>query len=82
MNIPVILNKPGVGQNLQDHVALGGSAYLVDRKDENDFGPGFVLTRLLTVDAVHEFLTRGTGPLYGVPECEVMAFVHTKYVRK
>lgn len=78
MNIPVIKDLPGVGKNLQDHVALGGTAYLINRPDPNIDGPGFVLPRSLTLNSVHEFLVERKGPLYGLPECEVMGFVHTK----
>lgn len=78
MKIPVIQDMPGVGENLQDHVALGGTAYLINRPDPNIDGPGFVLPRSLTLNAIHDFLVEKRGPLYGLPECEVMAFVHTK----
>ncbi|KAK6640553.1 hypothetical protein RUM44_012249 [Polyplax serrata] len=78
-NISVILDLPGVGENLQDHVALGGTAYLINNPDPQGVGPGFVLPKTLTLPAVQEFTNKRTGPLYGLPECEAMAFVHTKY---
>lgn len=80
MKIPVILDQPGVGENLQDHVALGGTAYLINKIDPNSLGPGFVLPKILTLPAVQEFTTKKSGPLYGLPECEAMAFIHTKYL--
>lgn len=30
VGIPVLYDSPGVGQNLQDHIAVGGLAFLVD----------------------------------------------------
>nr|CAD7438272.1 unnamed protein product [Timema bartmani] len=65
LNIPVILDRPGVGENLQDHVALGGTAYLIDSPEgAGPLGSGFVLPRLLTINTLHNFLTQKSGPLY------------------
>lgn len=80
MGIPLIHNSPGVGRNLQDHVAIGGITYLTDSpvkdKELNEFA--FVLPRSLTFDSVREFVFNKSGPLYMVPQCEVMAFIKTK----
>lgn len=78
MKIPVVVDLPGVGQNLQDHVALGGTAYLINAPSDSKYGSGFVLPRTLTLDSVNEFLNSHRGPLYGLPMCEAMAFVHSK----
>ncbi|XP_025602712.2 glucose dehydrogenase [FAD, quinone]-like isoform X1 [Athalia rosae] len=81
IGIPVIHDSPGVGQNLQDHVAIGGLTYLIDPPpacpDPNGFA--FVLPKLLTISTVKQFSNERRGPLYDVPECEAMAFVNTKY---
>jgi glucose dehydrogenase (acceptor) len=80
LGIPVVHNLPGVGQNLQDHVAMGGLTYLIDPPSQphghKEFS--FVLPKLLTFRAMFEFVRNATGPLYMVPECEAMAFVNTK----
>ncbi|XP_048505683.1 glucose dehydrogenase [FAD, quinone]-like isoform X2 [Athalia rosae] len=82
IGIPVIHDSPGVGQNLQDHVAIGGLTYLIDPPpacpDPNGFA--FVLPKLLTISTVKQFSNERRGPLYDVPECEAMAFVNTKFV--
>ncbi|CAB0043380.1 unnamed protein product [Trichogramma brassicae] len=81
VGIPVIQDLPGVGQNLQDHVAMGGLSYLIDAPkheahESHDFS--FVLPKLMTLNTVLQFVRNETGPLYLVPECEAMAFVNTK----
>ena len=84
VGVPVVHDLPGVGQNLQDHVAMGGLTYLIDpparrsRRHGNDFS--FVMRKLLTVGSIVNFIRNQAGPLYLVPQCEVMAFVNTKYV--
>lgn len=80
-NISVIRDIPAVGSNLQDHVAMGGLAYLIDppkkqRPEEDEFN--FVLPRSMTVKSVSEFVRNKTGPLYGLPICEVMGFINSK----
>ncbi|CAG2056722.1 unnamed protein product [Timema podura] len=63
---------------LLDHVALGGTAYLIDSPEgTGPLGSGFVLPRLLTINTLHNFLTQKSGPLYALPECEVMGFINS-----
>jgi len=78
MGIPVVLDSPGVGKNLQDHVAVGGSGFLVDKKNETSSGPSFVLPRSISMQTFMEFLQKDSGPLYSMPACEVMGFLNTK----
>lgn len=81
MGIPLVQHLPGVGQNLQDHVAIGGLSYLID-PPRDVYGKrefSFVLPKLLNVRSIFDFTRNETGPLYLVPECEAMAFVNTKY---
>lgn len=78
-HIDLVLDVPGVGQNLQDHVAMGGGTYLFDppKGDREDFG--FILHQAITETNVQEFMEKKGGWLYGLPACEAMAFVNTKY---
>lgn len=80
IGIQVIHDSPGVGQNLQDHVAIGGLNYLVGSKSESPQKDGlaFVVPRYVTPSTLKEFINEKKGALYNVPECEAMAFVNTK----
>ncbi|CAH1393768.1 unnamed protein product [Nezara viridula] len=78
--IPVLHHLPGVGKNLQDHVAMGGATYLIDSPgDDGPMGSAFVLPRLLTINSLRTFIKNHTGPLYALPTTEAMAFVKTRY---
>lgn len=77
-NIPVIYDSPGVGENLQDHVAMGGANYLIKNPISNET-LSFIIPKLLTIPAARQFIFDHTGPLYAMPACEVMAFVNTKF---
>ncbi|XP_015597066.1 glucose dehydrogenase [FAD, quinone] [Cephus cinctus] len=81
VEVPLVHHSPGVGMNLQDHVAMGGITYLIDPPAEcpEPTGFAFVLPRFLTLATIKQFLGNKTGPLYTVPECEAMGFVNTKY---
>lgn len=77
--IPVLHHLPGVGKNLQDHVAMGGATYLIDsRGGDGPMGSAFVLPRLLTINSLRTFIRNHTGPLYALPTTEAMAFVKTR----
>ena len=84
VGIPVIQDLPGVGQNLQDHVAMGGLNYLIDappgRSNDKEFS--FVLPKMMTMQTMMEFVNNRSGPLYFLPACEAMAFVNTKFVNR
>jgi choline dehydrogenase len=45
VGLPVIYNSPGVGQNLQDHVAVGGLVFLIDQPIS------IVMNRLVNVNS-------------------------------
>lgn len=77
-SIPVLYNSPGVGENLQDHVAMGGANYLIKNPISNET-LSFIIPKLLTIPAARQFIFDHTGPLYAMPACEVMAFVNTKF---
>jgi len=66
-NIPIVADRPGVGQNLQDHVLFGPS-YRVNVITAGSFAvPGFADA------AAEEFLTRGTGIMTS-PGADVFAW--------
>lgn len=45
VGIPVIYDSPGVGQNVQDHIAVGGLAFLID------YPISTVMNRLVNVNS-------------------------------
>lgn len=60
-------------------MALGGTTYLIDEgKSENPSGVAFVLSKLMNVETVKQFLFKKEGPLYCFPDIEVIGFVHTR----
>ncbi|KAK9730768.1 GMC oxidoreductase [Popillia japonica] len=80
VKIKVIADSPGVGQNLQDHVAMGGLTFLYEfPNNNNSIKPSFELPNVFTPGNIDAFTKNHTGPVYWLPECEVMGFVHTKY---
>ncbi|XP_015519990.1 glucose dehydrogenase [FAD, quinone] [Neodiprion lecontei] len=84
VGVPVIYDSPGVGKNLQDHVAIGGLTYLIDSPSDcpEKTGICFVLPRFLTLSTIKQFLAEERGALYNVPECEAMGFVNTIYANE
>ncbi|XP_025837647.1 glucose dehydrogenase [FAD, quinone]-like isoform X2 [Agrilus planipennis] len=80
VGIDVIVDSPGVGQNMQDHIAMGACTYLYDPPEEfHNKTCGFILPKVFTTEVVNDFTQNKEGPVYWLPECEVMAFVKTKY---
>lgn len=70
--IPVIQNLR-VGENLQDHVGVGGLAFMVNQE------VSMVETRLHSINAVLQYAIFGTGPLTVLGGVEGLAFVNTKF---
>ncbi|CAK9825472.1 Glucose dehydrogenase [FAD, quinone] [Anthophora retusa] len=84
LNIPLVQDAPGVGKNLQDHVAIGGMNYLVTRP-ANDIDIGsftFNLPKSITAEALRQFAMNSSGVLYSTTVAEGMAFINTKYANK
>uniref|UniRef100_A0A182N4F2 Glucose-methanol-choline oxidoreductase N-terminal domain-containing protein n=1 Tax=Anopheles dirus TaxID=7168 RepID=A0A182N4F2_9DIPT len=76
--IRVIQDLPGVGRNLQDHVATGAGGYTVQPPPGS--GPlAYDFGQAVGVDTLRRFLFDGDGILYGMSLCEVMGFLNTKY---
>ena len=73
MGIPVILDLPGVGENLQDHVGFGGLTFLVDK-------PVAILQSKLQPAAVtSEYVLNERGPMTVLGGLEGIAFVNTPF---
>ncbi|XP_050443789.1 glucose dehydrogenase [FAD, quinone]-like [Adelges cooleyi] len=78
--VKVVKHLPGVGKNLQDHIATGGVTYLFDSPDcTSPLGMGIVLPRVLTLSSFIQFTRDHMGPLYRIALGEAMGFVNTKY---
>lgn len=72
------VDLPGVGSNLQDHVAMGGATFLFESPEcTRPLGAGFVLPRMFTLNSLLKFQNH-TGPVYGLPTTECMGFVSTR----
>lgn len=69
---------PGVGRNLQDHVAMGGGTYLI-KNPASDATLSFIVPKLINVEAIREFVEEDRGALFAMPACEAMAFINSKY---
>ncbi|XP_048514257.1 glucose dehydrogenase [FAD, quinone]-like [Athalia rosae] len=76
MGIPVIHDLPGVGENYQDHVLLGGLVYLMDAPPVDTYRN---TTNPATFSAAKRFLEDHDGPMYDLPGAGAMGFVSTKY---
>ncbi|XP_076249234.1 glucose dehydrogenase [FAD, quinone]-like [Calliopsis andreniformis] len=92
VSIPVIHDSPGVGENLQDHVAMGGLVYLIDPPPEYAQGVyvpllspppfSFILEDVIVPETMKEFVIDRTGPLYSVVTAEAMSFINSKYANQ
>ncbi|CAH2259723.1 glucose dehydrogenase [FAD, quinone] [Pararge aegeria] len=71
--IPLIQNLQ-VGKNLQDHIGLGGLAFMINKPIS------IIENRLHTVSTLMEYAVMGEGPLTIMGGVEGLAFVNTKYV--
>lgn len=77
-NIKPLVHLPGVGENLQDHVAFGGNPYLYE---ENE-ALGLKMETVFSDETINDFVDKHEGLLYNLPECEVLGFVKTKYANQ
>lgn len=73
VGVPVIQHSPGVGQNLQDHIAVGGLAFLI-----ND-PISLVLNRLINLNSALRYAITEDGPLTSSVGLEGVGFITTKY---
>ncbi|EFN74792.1 Glucose dehydrogenase [acceptor] [Camponotus floridanus] len=73
LGIPV-LQDSRVGYNLQDHVGVGGLAFLINQKIS------IVQNRLQNIQTAMQYAILGDGPLTILGGVEGVAFVNTKYM--
>ncbi|KAL1129800.1 hypothetical protein AAG570_012744 [Ranatra chinensis] len=72
-NIPVLVDSPGVGGNVMDHIAVGGIAFLVD------YPISLVLQRAFNLNSALRYAISGEGPLTSSVGLEAVGFITTKY---
>ncbi|XP_067014940.2 glucose dehydrogenase [FAD, quinone] [Anabrus simplex] len=75
-SIPVIQDSPGVGQNLMDHIAIGGLAFLVDHP------VSIIIDRVMNFNAALRYAILGDGPLTSSVGIESVGFISTKYANQ
>lgn len=73
VGIPVLYNSPGVGENLQDHIAVGGIVFLIDQPIS------IVMKRMVNINTALRYAITEDGPLTSSVGLETVAFVNTKY---
>lgn len=79
VGITPITHLPGVGYNLQDHIAMGGHSFLFDNPYKNDTDYCFNLASVFSLGNLIDFSVHKKGSMYSMMEAEAMAFVKTKY---
>lgn len=73
VGVPVLHDAPGVGRNLQDHIAIGGLAFLIDPKIS------VIYRRLVNINSALRYAVTEDGPLTSSVGLEVTSFINTKY---
>lgn len=73
--IKVLKDLP-VGQNMQDHVGVGGLSFLVDKP------VAIVQDRFNPTSITYQYVLRERGPMTTLGGVEGLAFVNTKYANK
>nr|XP_022900283.1 glucose dehydrogenase [FAD, quinone]-like [Onthophagus taurus] len=74
VGIKPIVSSLGVGKNLQDHVAIGGLTFIINK---NISYP--TILEVLNTESVDSFIRDHRGPAYWMAPCEAMGFLHTKF---
>ncbi len=72
LSIPVVADLP-VGDNLQDHISLGGMVFQIDKPYS------IVSNETVNLPSILKYFTRGQGPVTSIGACDGLAFVSTKY---
>ncbi|KAL2716015.1 hypothetical protein V1478_013691 [Vespula squamosa] len=76
LGIPVVQDSPGVGQNLQDHIAFGNVVFLVDEEISLKFNG------LANINAGLRYAITQDGPLTSSNGFEIIGFLPTKYANQ
>lgn len=73
MGIQTLFDSQGVGQNLQDHIGLGGLTFTLNQK------VSLLPSIYENVQSLLKYAMFGDGPLTVMGGVEGLAFIHTKY---
>ena len=73
--IPV-MSDLRVGDNLQDHISMGGMVFQVEQPYT------FVDTRFLNLPTINQYIRHKSGPWASLGGCEAIAFVKSKYANQ
>lgn len=73
VGVEVVHASEGVGRNLQDHIAVGGINWLIDKPI------GINTARLVNINTALRYAVAETGPLTSSVGLETVAFLNTKY---
>jgi choline dehydrogenase len=76
LGIPVIQDSPGVGQNLQDHIAVGGLIFPID------YEISIVIHRMVNINSALRYAVTENGPLTSSVGLEAVGFISTKYANQ
>ncbi|KXJ73585.1 hypothetical protein RP20_CCG015527 [Aedes albopictus] len=76
VGVPVIHDLPGVGQNLQDHIAVGGLVFRVDQPIS------VIMNRLVNLNSAIRYAVTEDGPLTSSIGLEAVGFINTKYANQ
>ncbi|CAH0548918.1 unnamed protein product [Brassicogethes aeneus] len=74
--VQVIHDSPGVGENLQDHIAVGGVTFLIDHPIS------LVINRLVNLNTALRYALKEDGPLTSSIGLEAVGFISTKYANQ
>lgn len=73
LGIPVISDLPGVGENLQDHIGVGGMQFHIDAP------VSVVQPRMYVAKSFTQWIALGIGPLTMLGGLDGLGFISTKY---
>lgn len=76
VGVPVVHSLEGVGRNLQDHIAIGGLAWTIDKP------VGIKTNRLINLNAALRYAVTESGPLTSSIGLEAVGFLNTKYANQ
>ncbi|XP_076683503.1 glucose dehydrogenase [FAD, quinone]-like [Andrena cerasifolii] len=81
VGIPVVRDSPGVGQNLHDHTAIGGQAYVIDPPADYKGSKPFTfnIADPSETEYLKEFALNHTGIYYALALADAVSFINTKY---
>ena len=76
VGVKVVHDSPGVGRNLQDHIAVGGIVFPIDHPIS------FVMNRLVNINSAIRYAVTEDGPLTSSVGLETVGFISTKYANQ